>query len=225
MSNAELLIEENNQKRPLLNAANEKVYGDFLLYIRTDLRVAELEGEEVLMDLLNHLLEGQEEGKTAKDLFGNEPQIYADELIASLPSEKKRKVIPFVISNLFNTIGWSSLLFGCIYLVLLNFIEVKETIYIGNLMVISTAIGIMIAFGIRIIFLLIRSTLFVTKVNQKHAYWKVGLFGGGSFAVILLLTWLLPEFGPELKVVWWVYLIIGGAFILMSKVIGSRNSK
>ncbi|UTI85476.1 hypothetical protein NIT60_01840 [Mammaliicoccus sciuri] len=37
--------------------ADLEVYEDFLLYVRTDLRVNEHESEVILMDVLDHLLE------------------------------------------------------------------------------------------------------------------------------------------------------------------------
>lgn len=61
MRDTKRLIEENNQKRKLLSDGNLELYEDFLIYIRTDLRVAEHEGEELLMELLDHMLEAQHE--------------------------------------------------------------------------------------------------------------------------------------------------------------------
>ena len=219
MSNAKKLIEENNQKRPLLTAENKKVYDDFLIYIRTDLRVAEREGEELLMDILDHILEGQQEGKTATDLFGKNPQSYADEVIAALPTEKKRDIIPYVFSIVFNSLGWFSIVFGIMFLILSKFTEIERTVSFGNLLLILIAINVTGMFGIKFIFKMVRSTLFVSKGKQKWQYLKVGIFGGGSFALILLITWLLPEFGPKLQVEWFVYVITGAVLILMSMVI------
>ncbi len=89
MTYTEELIELNNEKREALSERNQQVYEDFLLYFRTDLRIAEQQAEELLMDILDHLLEAEKEGKTAYDLFGENPKAYAEELIAHLPREKK----------------------------------------------------------------------------------------------------------------------------------------
>lgn len=67
--NVDMLIEENNRKRELLTPENEKYYDDMLIYIRLQWRLSEQQSEEVLMEILDHLLHGQEEGKTAKDMF------------------------------------------------------------------------------------------------------------------------------------------------------------
>lgn len=91
------LIEENNRKRAMLTKENEKFYSDMLLYIRLQLSLSEQQSEEVLMEMLDHLLDGQEEGKTARDIFGPDPKTYADEIIAQLPREDMRSVFLFFL--------------------------------------------------------------------------------------------------------------------------------
>lgn len=221
MRSIKQLINENNEKRKLLNAENKPLYEDFLIYIRTDLRVAEYESEEILMDILDHLLEGQEDGKTATNLYGLQPRSYADELIAGLPHEKKRIVIPYVISQVFNLLGWFSLIYGMVNLVLPRFTKVDETISLGNSIVLLTVIMIVTAFGVSVIFKLIRSTLFVNKKQRRRAFWKEGFFGAGSFALIMFLTWILPDFGPEVHLEWWIYLVIGAVLVIFSKLVRS----
>lgn len=82
------LIEENNQKRKLLSDDNLKLYEDFLVYIRTDLRIAEQESEELLIELLRSFARGAACGPQRKRAFGNDPKAYAEELIEGLPREK-----------------------------------------------------------------------------------------------------------------------------------------
>ncbi|WP_223703134.1 DUF1129 family protein [Sutcliffiella deserti] len=219
MMNTKQLIEENNEKRKLLTEDNLKVYEDFLLYIRTDLRIAEHEGEELLLELLDHLLVGQEEGKTAENFFGKEPVSYAEELIAGLPREKKRKMIPFTLSQIFNSLGWFGFVLGFIYLILPSFAEVRADVTLGNLLVIALAVMFFTGFGVNIIFKLVRSTLFKEKKAKRQAYWKAGFWGAGSFAIIMLFSWLSPDFGPVVSFEWWIYLAFGGVSLLVSKVL------
>ncbi|WP_347835339.1 hypothetical protein [Gracilibacillus sp. JCM 18860] len=70
---ASVLIEQNNQKRKLLNEENKKVYEEMLLYVRLFFNKSEQESEEILMELLDHLLDAQGEGKSAKEVFGDDP--------------------------------------------------------------------------------------------------------------------------------------------------------
>ncbi|WP_404447126.1 DUF1129 domain-containing protein [Sutcliffiella horikoshii] len=219
MRDTKKLIEENNQKRKLLSDDNLELYEDFLLYIRTDLRVAEHEGEELLLELLDHMLEAQHEGRPAKDLFGDDPKAYADEIIDGLPREKKRDTIPFIATILLNLLGWGAINVGLVYLVLSQFVEVKDSISISSLLTIFIPVLLSVALGIKIIFALIRSTLFQEKKSHKKAYWKAGLYGAGSFALIMLLAWLKPDFGPSVQIVWWIAIIVGLVLILSGKFI------
>jgi len=212
-------IEENNEKRELLNKENLKLYEDFLLYIRTDLRIAEREGEELLLELLDHLLIVQQEGKSASILFGDDPKAYAEELISGLPNEKKRKAIPFILSQVASSLAWFGLILGLIHLILPRFVEVRDAISLGNLIILAVAVIMFSGLGVNVIFKLMRSTLFKEKREQHRAYWKAGLFGAGGMALIMLVTWLAPDFGPNLDLEWWVYLVSGGVFFLMSKVL------
>ncbi|KMJ56895.1 hypothetical protein AB685_19435 [Bacillus sp. LL01] len=219
MRDTKKLIEENNEKRKFLNDDNLELYEDFLVYIRTDLRVAEHEGEELLMELLDHMLEAQHEGRPGKDLFGEDPKAYADELIEGLPSEKKRETIPFIATILFNLIGWGAINVGIVYLVLSQFVEVKDSISLSSLLLIFLPVLLTTALGVKVIFALIRSTLFQEKKSHKKAYWKAGIYGGGSFALILLIAWLIPDFGPTVQIVWWINILAGLVLILSGKLI------
>ena len=85
---------------------NEKYYSDMLIYIRLQLALSEQQSEEVLMEMLDHLLDGQHEGKSAQDIFGDDPKRYADEIILNLPKEQKREVIPFILGIVIDLVSW-----------------------------------------------------------------------------------------------------------------------
>lgn len=80
------IIELNNKKRELLTEENETAYGDMLIYLRLA-DVPEQHVEELLLEISDHLLEAQEEGKNAYDVFGNDLQSYCDELVSALPRQ------------------------------------------------------------------------------------------------------------------------------------------
>lgn len=99
---AQDMIELNNQKRELLTAENEVAYGNMLVYLRLS-NVSEQKIEELLLEILDHLLEAQEEGKNAYDVFGNDLREYCDELLFALPNQKageKFSLIGFVVTLL-----------------------------------------------------------------------------------------------------------------------------
>ena len=60
--------------------------------------------------------------------------------------------------------------------------------------------------------------------KQRIGYVKAGLYAG-SFAVILLLAWLVPEFGPVIRLQWWVYVLIGLALLAANKMIERLNRR
>lgn len=94
------LIELNNEKRELLTTENETAYSDMLIYIRLA-KVPEYHAEELLIEILDHLIEAQQEEKSAYDIFGDDLQAYCDELIAALPKQSLREQlsIPLFITS------------------------------------------------------------------------------------------------------------------------------
>lgn len=220
MRSAAVLIEENNQKRELLNDENLGLYEEFLLYIRTDLRVDEQAGEEVLMDLLDHLLEAQEEDKAATDLFGESPQVYANELIEALPNEKKRNAALFIFSQVLSIAGWFSIMFGVVTLIMSFFQEVDNSIPLGNILVILGSVVVFSLSAVSIVFKIVRTTLFASKKKRVLGYVKAGLFGGGAVGLIMLLAWIVPDFGPMIRLEWWVYVLSGLVLLVVYKLLG-----
>ncbi|EEL80462.1 hypothetical protein bcere0028_39030 [Bacillus cereus AH1271] len=96
------MVKLNNEKRKLLTPENEAAYGDMLVYLRIS-NVPEQQMEELLLEILDHLIEAQAENKNAYDIFGDDLQSYCDELISALPTQtklEKTSLIGFAISLL-----------------------------------------------------------------------------------------------------------------------------
>ena len=73
-----------------------------LVYLRLS-NVPEQQMEELLLEILDHLIEAQAENKNAYDIFGDNLQSYCDELISALPTQtklEKASLIGFSISLL-----------------------------------------------------------------------------------------------------------------------------
>ncbi len=217
MRKTDELIEENNHKRELLNVENEKVYEDLLLYLRTDLRIDEHAGEEILMDLLDHLVEAQEDGKSAKELFGESPQKYADELIENLPSQKRRNVFLFSASQILGLTGWFAASFGIISLIVSFFRPVDNSIALGTLLLMLLSVIFVAFIGVSVIFKIVRSSVFQAEKKKWQAYVKAGLYGAVAFSCVVLIAWLFQDFGPVVKLEWWIFLLFGLVFLAISK--------
>ncbi|MED0966471.1 DUF1048 domain-containing protein [Bacillus paramycoides] len=96
------MVKLNNEKRKLLTPENEAAYGDMLVYLRIS-NVPQQQMEELLLEILDHLIEAQTENKNAYDIFGDDLQSYCDELISALPTQttlEKSSLIGFSISLL-----------------------------------------------------------------------------------------------------------------------------
>ncbi|MCK1996840.1 DUF1129 family protein [Psychrobacillus psychrodurans] len=208
------LIEQNNQKRALLTEGNEKYYTNLLLYIRTKLTLSEQQSEEVLMEMLDHLIEGQQEGKTAKEIFGNDPKGYADEIVSQLPRENKRNGFIFMGEIAVNIIGWFLIMRSIIIPIIGG--EASEKVYVISSLLLIILIMIMTAFGVKMIFGLISQSSFDDKATDKKMMFKAGLYGAGGFLIIAIISFLVKEVGPSFTLPWQISFGIGSLLLLVS---------
>jgi uncharacterized membrane-anchored protein len=209
---AKQLIDENNRKREQLTPENEKYYSDMLIYIRLQLTLSEQQSEEVLMEMLDHLLDGQNEGKSARDIFGDDPKRYADEIIQNLPKEQKREVIPFITGIVLNLVSWMLMIRGAVILVAsqIKNEDVGSSVYVFSTLLTFAVILGSIGFGVWFIFRTIKRSLFNEKASEKKNMVKLGVFGAGSMGLVMAVTMFLPEFGPSFPFSWWASLLVGG---------------
>lgn len=222
MRATDTLIAQNNEKRAGLTKDNMKMYEDLLLYVRTDLRVDEQVGEEVLMDILDHLLDAQENGRTAEQVFGNRPQEFADELIEQLPSEKKRNVTLFALSQLAGLIGWFAVTYGVLQLIIGFFTEQTTEISLGSISLILLTSIVCTIVGVTALFKIMRSSLFKPKKKARSQYWKAGLLGAALFAAILVVALYIPQFGPVISLPWWAFVVVALVLFVIAKLLGKR---
>ncbi|MFD3447560.1 HAAS domain-containing protein [Microbacteriaceae bacterium 4G12] len=94
------LVALNWKKQQLLTKENEKIYGDILIYVRMS-NLSEEATESVLLELLDHLLEAQENGKKAEEVFGKDPKAFCDDLIATLPKMNLKENIKMFVPVVF----------------------------------------------------------------------------------------------------------------------------
>lgn len=212
---AQELIEENNRKRDLLTTENESYYSDMLIYIRLQWSLSEQQSEEVLLEMLDHLLDGQEEGKTARDIFGDDPKAFADEIIEQLPLEKKRAVIPFVAGIVGNIVSWVLIIRGMLLLILSYFTEVNTEINLFVTALVSLMIACFVVLTTRYILKLVNNSLFKENHSHKGNMLKAGLVGATGMGAILLTAKFTPEIGPSFNFSWWLSLLLGAILWLI----------
>jgi DNA-binding ferritin-like protein (Dps family) len=78
------MIRETNRLRAQLNEDNKAYYGEMLVYIRSS-DIDQRKAEEMLLEILQHLLQAQKEGRSASVVFGNQPIEYCRELMEQIP--------------------------------------------------------------------------------------------------------------------------------------------
>lgn len=205
------LVELNNQKRKELTKENLKYYEDMLVYIRLSYDKSEQETEEVLSELLDHLLEAQKEGRTANDVFGEEPKEYADEIIGELPKMVTKQGLKFSVMIILYFLAAYTIfeaVFSVISHYLLNVDSLTKEIFVGSF-TIKTIVSVPIAFlFLYLIIRYIRWTCFknINKVKQFFLLWLFGVF---MFAIFLGLIFITPELGPKLEIPFYVGIILG----------------
>lgn len=211
METTKTLIQENNDKREQLTRGNKKVYDDFLVYLRTDLRIDEYQGEEILMEILNHLLKAEKDGVPADEIFGNDPKSFADELIAELPSEKKRGRTGFIAGQFLRIVAFLLIVQGILNFVLPYFTEADTSVVLGNMILLGVLITIVVLAAIRVLFKLIRQSLFKDnpKKAERKAMLKAAVYGMIGFGAIMATAVFVPDFGPVINMEWWVYIAAG----------------
>ena len=206
--NTKELIERNNEKRTQLTDDNEAYYSDILIYVRLKLELSESRSEEMLMEVLDLLVEGQEEGKTATDIFGMEPVAYAETIIAELPKEKKRNIALFLLGVTGMILGPVLIIRGLLLLILSAFTDVNEAIPVITTSIIGICIILYIILMLIFIVKRTRSSFMNNTSVAKNSLYA-GLFAAIGMGILVLIIYTLPAIGPIIEFTWWASIISG----------------
>jgi uncharacterized membrane-anchored protein len=219
MIEAKQLIEINNRRRSELTPENEKYYSDFLIYIRLQFFLSEQQSEEVLMEILDHLIDGQNEGKTASVIFGDDPKVFADEIIRQIPNENKKNVGRLISGIVFNLAGLLLMIRGIILFIVSFFKDINTIVYPLQSIVM---LGIIVCFsliGVWGIFKIIKGSVFKEKQWNLKDTVLCGTIGAACSGITIGINYLLPNFGPSIQFTWLASLIVGGIAFGLSKIL------
>ncbi|WP_066060715.1 DUF1129 family protein [Neobacillus soli] len=217
MIEAKQLIEINNRKRSELTPENEKYYSDFLIYIRLQLYISEQQSEEILMEILDHLIEGQNEGKNASSIFGDNPKEFADEIIQQIPKEQKKNIIGFISSIAFNLLGLLLIIRGMIFFIVSFFKEVDSLVYLLPSVVMFFVIVCFSLIAVWGIFTIIKGSVFKEKQRNLKDTFLCGTLAAVCTGIIIGLSYLMPNFGPSFPFTWYASVISGAIVWGVSK--------
>lgn len=170
------IIERNAELQEHLTKENKKYYGKLLVYIRImSLIRDEKKSEEMLLEILEDILEGQEHGQSAEYYLGKNPKQVADNIIKELPI------------NVIDTIKIiiSSLGILCLMKLIPILASFKNYIDIGNFLI----------SGVYLVFLVIALLLFMGyclyRYESKIMNIILSLFFGLGLVVFFLLSFQL----------------------------------
>lgn len=219
--NVKDLIALNNEKRGELNEKNLAYYEEMLVYIRMNFNKSELQTEETLLELLEHVLQAQAEGRSAVEVFGDDPKAYCQELIGELPNEQKKNQIPFIACVALQFLAIISLVTGIIqpgmyYLFGLGTNIISISLGTG---LITILIDLLLLYGyITIIVKWVKRSSFQKKKPKKWVefiqLWVIGMIIIGLF---IFAPKAIPDFGTVLTIPALWFLGIGGVLYLASR--------
>jgi DNA-binding ferritin-like protein (Dps family) len=202
--NAKDIIKLNNDLRDKLSEENKEVYEDMLVYIRLNANKSEQQTEEVLYELLEHLLEAQKEGKTARDVFGKDLRKYCDELIAEIPGEGKSLAI---VSGTYMVIYFLAIISTCYGLG--NFVLSQFSDRVSNDFTFSLGSGItvvivdllLLSVFIFAILRWIKNSTFKEKKTKKWVeFLQLWLISTAFIGATVVIPIIMPSFGTEITI-------------------------
>ncbi|WP_164514988.1 DUF1129 family protein [Paenibacillus lentus] len=214
-------IEETNQLRAQMNPENEEYFGNLAIYLRSS-RIAQNKAEELLLETAQHLLEAQRDGKTAREVFGENPEQYFQELIEHLPKQSLGEKI----SN-YAMIPWIALTWMFAVQALFGFISILFGAKSGMFNRISLFTVLMLIFAsIAVIELVLRflKRESVKKEGKGYAFNLkiIAVYSAYMLAVILSAVFLHDKL-PAFEVTPWVSLLLFAVGLAGQKFIFMRN--
>ncbi|MGD6941165.1 DUF1129 family protein [Cytobacillus gottheilii] len=215
--NAKELIRLNNQKRQHLTKENEEYYENMLVYIRTSLSVSEQQSEELLLELLDHLVDAQNAGKSAKDVFGEDPAAYCKEMIKQLPKEPSKRSAFFIGFLLLQLAGIFAVINGIGDIIIHYVKDSDQTLYIGTAIVSFFIIAAIISLDVILIFKWLQNSIYKASTKLKDFFLLFSLSTISLLGIFFLPKWI-PSFGHPIESGGFVYLIVGIVLLICLKV-------
>ncbi|WP_068676161.1 DUF1129 family protein [Oceanobacillus sp. Castelsardo] len=223
--NAKDIIKLNNEKREQLSESNKTYYEDMLMYIRLNTNKSEQQTEEVLLELLEHLLEADNNGQTAKDVFGEDLKAYCNELISEIPGEKTSKNVSFIAFLILDLIAIVSIFQGVVGygLYLFGLGSKYFSFPIGSGLVIVIIDLIILAIWIIVILKWLKNSSFKEKKPKKWVeflqIWLICMaFIGLSVGVFIVM----PDFGNTVNIHLLAVAIIGVVLYIVKIIINNK---
>lgn len=206
------LIQKNNERRKCLHDENAAYYEDLLVYIRSSILKDEQATEEVLLELLEHLIAAQHDGKHAEDVFGKKPKELADDILETLPNEKPSITFTFMLETALQFLGIFILITG----IPLLFSDEPQTIHMGSLSLLVGWLVLGLVLIMTYLLKLLKSAAFHEKLKSKKRLWLSGLAIGLFILGGALLRNSVEPFGTAFTISKYTQVIAGALLLLIS---------
>ncbi|RHW40161.1 DUF1129 family protein [Lysinibacillus yapensis] len=180
-----------------------------MVYIRTNALKSERATEEVLLEMLDHLLEAQKEGKSAEEVFGKAPKELAEEIIQSLPKEPLKKTVGFAFEALLNLLGWAIIPWG----IFAYFKGEEQTIYLGSTLLFGIILVLGLALLIYYVFRMVKQEAFDSRKKLRSSL-VFGTIFGLLIVLLVFLNFFIDPFGPTIQMSYFTIFGLGCFLIL-----------
>lgn len=216
------IIKQNDEKRKILTPENEGYYENLLIFIRANAFRNERATEEVLLEMLDHLIEGQKDGKSAEDIFGKNPQRLAEEIIQSLPKESIKDIVDFGIEIAFTLFGWYLVVWGSLPLIQ----QQNQTVHLGSLAVSAILLVGSLVILLYTVFAVVRKSTFSDQKKKRRTIWLFSILGAVLLVAAFLLNFIVTPFGPVIEVAYYTGFGLGCFLLLATYILKkSREAK
>ncbi|MFC4559925.1 DUF1129 family protein [Virgibacillus kekensis] len=224
--NPKEIIKRNNELREQLNNNNRTYYENMLTYIRLHSNKSEQYTEEVLLELLEHLLHAQSEGRTAKEVFGNNPEKYCQEIIGEIPREDPQKRIKFISFIALQFLAIISLTHGIIGFGLNFLFELgsEQTVFSLGSAIITIILDLLLLWlSVKLILKWLKGSSFAEKVTGKWSeIFQIWLISTCAISLFVTIPYLIPAFGPIIRIPTLSFAGIGLLLYLVSFAMNKR---
>lgn len=215
------MVRENNRLQELMTPSNLKYYEDMVVYIRTS-AVNESRGEELLLEMAQHLLDAQSKGKSAKEVFGNDPEAYCAELVENLPKLKGLSQIQLSLM-----IPWVALTWFFFAQALVGFFTMMTGGNVEKMSQVRISTLLLVAAGSYILIKLIMNLMNKDAFQPEDSKRKINIRNMGIYIAVVVVilvagVWLGRSL-PVLIIPPWASLVIFIVGLIGTKVFFSRK--
>lgn len=196
-----------------------------LVYIRLSFMKSELATEEILSDLLDHLLDAQAFGKTASDVFGEDPKKYMEEIISALPKKKPENffgMFLIIVLSFFGVKEFFGGLFNLIFFYGFSKGSFEETIYLGTI-IINIIILLPLVFVFIYLFIFYLRWSSFKQINKVLFFFTIWISSIMSITIFGIVYFLIPEIGPTVITPIWLPIVTGSILLLLDWYVVKKN--